>query len=169
MPRTLVVTNAPDTGVNVDGSLRGEIAAAQSGDTIVFDGSLAGQTITLDPAKVRGFLAHEPKLAPYRMYIEETLRRRPHTLSAAEERVAAEAGELERAGHEVHGHGARPLRDTVGVVPDLDAGQKARRVDARLAGESDEAAGALAAGRRRDYEHRVVEPADERLERVRAH
>jgi oligoendopeptidase F len=61
------------------------------------------EILALDPAKVRGFLAHEPKLAPYRMYIEETLRRRPHTLSAAEERVAAEAGEMERAGHEVHG------------------------------------------------------------------
>ena len=52
---------------------------------------------------MRGFLAQEPKLAPYRMYLEETLRRRPHTLGAGEERVAAEAGELERAGGDVHG------------------------------------------------------------------
>ncbi len=61
------------------------------------------EILTLDPAKVRGFLAQEPKLTPYRMYLEETLRRRPHTLSAGEERVAAEAGELERAGGDVHG------------------------------------------------------------------
>ena len=57
----------------------------------------------LPPAKVRVFLARESKLAPYRMYLEETLRRKPHTLSAAEEKVAAEAGELQRTGSEVHG------------------------------------------------------------------
>jgi oligoendopeptidase F len=61
------------------------------------------EILALDPAKVRKFLAQEPKLAPYRVYLEETLRRRPHTLGAAEERVASEAGELERAGGEVHG------------------------------------------------------------------
>ncbi|HVU50690.1 MAG TPA: oligoendopeptidase F [Polyangia bacterium] len=61
------------------------------------------EILALEPAKVRRWLAGEPKLAPYRMYLEETLRRKPHTLSAAEEHVAAEAGELERAGGEVHG------------------------------------------------------------------
>ncbi|HEX3698833.1 MAG TPA: oligoendopeptidase F [Polyangia bacterium] len=61
------------------------------------------EILTLDPAKVRKFVAQEPKLGPYRVYLEETLRRKPHTLGAAEERVAAEAGELERAGGEVHG------------------------------------------------------------------
>jgi hypothetical protein len=44
VPSTLTVTNTNDSG---PGSLRAEIAAAQSGDTIVFDPSLAGQTITL--------------------------------------------------------------------------------------------------------------------------
>jgi len=39
----------------------------------------------------------------YRVFLEETLRRRSHTLGAAEERVAAEAGEMEGAGGEVHG------------------------------------------------------------------
>jgi fibronectin-binding autotransporter adhesin len=47
MPSTLTVTNVGDTGVPGDGSLRGEIAAAQSGDTIVFSNSLKGKTITL--------------------------------------------------------------------------------------------------------------------------
>ena len=61
------------------------------------------EILTLDPAKVRRFVATEKKLDPYRVYLEETLRRKPHTLGAAEERVAAEAGELERAGSEVHG------------------------------------------------------------------
>src|SRR5437879_13754988 len=41
---TLTVTNPADSG---DGSLRAAIAAAQSGDQIVFDTSLKGQTITL--------------------------------------------------------------------------------------------------------------------------
>jgi hypothetical protein len=47
VPSTLTVTNNLDTGVAGDGSLRGEIAAAASGDTINFDPSLAHQTITL--------------------------------------------------------------------------------------------------------------------------
>src|SRR5262245_37736536 len=47
VPSTLTVTNALDTGALGDGSLRGEIAAAQSGDTINFAPSLLGQTITL--------------------------------------------------------------------------------------------------------------------------
>jgi oligoendopeptidase F len=61
------------------------------------------EIVALDPAKVRRFMTSEPKLAPYRMYIEETLRRKPHTLGAAEEKIAAEASDLERAGGEVHG------------------------------------------------------------------
>src|SRR5262249_52156357 len=44
---TLMATNNLDTGVAGDGSLRGEIAAAQSGDTLNFAGSLLGQTIRL--------------------------------------------------------------------------------------------------------------------------
>jgi predicted outer membrane repeat protein len=44
VPSTLTVTSIADKGA---GSLRAEIAAAQSGDTIVFASSLAGQTITL--------------------------------------------------------------------------------------------------------------------------
>jgi hypothetical protein len=47
VPSTLVVTNNFDTGVSGDGSLRGEIAAAASGDTIEIAGSLKGKTITL--------------------------------------------------------------------------------------------------------------------------
>src|SRR5262249_29843275 len=48
-PRTLTVTNLSDTGMSGDGSLRGEIVAANSGDTIVFADNLAGGTITLNP------------------------------------------------------------------------------------------------------------------------
>ena len=61
------------------------------------------EILTLPPAKVTKFLADEPKLAPYRVYLQETLRRKAHTLGAAEEKIASEAGELERAGGDVHG------------------------------------------------------------------
>ena len=44
LPSTLTVLNNLNSGA---GSLRAEIAAAASGDTIVFDKSLVGQTITL--------------------------------------------------------------------------------------------------------------------------
>jgi hypothetical protein len=44
LPSTLTVTTTADSG---PGSLRAELAAAKSGDTIVFDPSLDGQTITL--------------------------------------------------------------------------------------------------------------------------
>ncbi len=44
VPNTLIVASAADSGA---GSLRDTIAAAQNGDTIVFDSSLDGQTITL--------------------------------------------------------------------------------------------------------------------------
>src|SRR5215831_9328600 len=44
VPSTLTVTSIADKGT---GSLRAEIASAQSGDTIVFAPGLDGQTITL--------------------------------------------------------------------------------------------------------------------------
>src|SRR5262249_37319621 len=47
VPSTLTVTNNLDTGALGDGSLRGEIAAAQSGDILNFASSLLGQTIRL--------------------------------------------------------------------------------------------------------------------------
>jgi hypothetical protein len=48
VPSTLTVTNTTDNPEPVTGTLREEIAAAQSGDTIVFASSLSGQTITLN-------------------------------------------------------------------------------------------------------------------------
>jgi predicted outer membrane repeat protein len=47
LPSTLTVTNTLDGPIPTPGSLRYEISAAQSGDTIVFASSLSGQTITL--------------------------------------------------------------------------------------------------------------------------
>jgi oligoendopeptidase F len=61
------------------------------------------EILAMDAGRVHKLVADEPKLGPYRVFLEETLRRKPHTLSAAEEKIAAEAGEMERAGGEVHG------------------------------------------------------------------
>ena len=61
------------------------------------------EILTMDPAKLRKWIGQEKKLAPYRVFLEETLRRKPHTLGASEEKVVAEAGEMQRAGGEVHG------------------------------------------------------------------
>jgi hypothetical protein len=49
LPAVLTVLNTNDSG---DGSLRGEIAAAAGGDTIVFDHGLTGQTIALTSGQV---------------------------------------------------------------------------------------------------------------------
>ncbi len=55
---------------------------------------LRPELLALGPRKVKGFLAKDPRLAPYRHPLDDVLRWKPHTLSAAEERVAAEAGNL---------------------------------------------------------------------------
>jgi oligoendopeptidase F len=61
------------------------------------------EILSLDPARVRDFAAKEKRLGDYRVYLEEVLRWKPHTLSAGEERVAAEAGTLSGAGRDVYG------------------------------------------------------------------
>lgn len=52
------------------------------------------ELLALDPAKVQGFLAKEPKLAPWRFFLEDLLRARPHTLDAAGEGLLAATGNL---------------------------------------------------------------------------
>jgi len=61
------------------------------------------ELLSIDPARLRSFLAEEPRLAPYRFYLENVLRWKPHTLSAAEELVASEAGNLANAGETTYG------------------------------------------------------------------
>jgi oligoendopeptidase F len=75
-------------------ALRVKLASASS--------FLEPEILALDPERVRGWLASEKRLADYAFYLEDVLRRRPHTLSAAEERIAAEAGNLETAGQEAY-------------------------------------------------------------------
>ncbi len=47
--------------------------------------------LTLGPAKVNAFIAAEPRLKPYKPFLDDILRWKPHTLSAPEEKVASEA------------------------------------------------------------------------------
>jgi oligoendopeptidase F len=56
------------------------------------------EILALDPAVVRGFVARDARLSEYAFYLDDVLRRKPHTLSAGEEKVFAEAGNLAGAG-----------------------------------------------------------------------
>ncbi len=60
------------------------------------------EVIALGEEKVRAFLAQEKRLQPYAFYLNDILRRRQHTLSAPEEKIAAEAGNLAGAGQGVY-------------------------------------------------------------------
>src|SRR5215204_3158111 len=80
--------------------------------------------------------------------------------------AAEELGELRLLrGDEVDAEQLGVAAHAVGAVLVREADEEPRGVDARLRGEADQAARALAAGRHGDDEHRVVEVADERVER----
>jgi oligoendopeptidase F len=64
---------------------------------------LQPEILALDPQTVRGFLAADRRLEPWRFFLDDTLRMRPHTLSEAEERVVADAGDLSGAGSTIYG------------------------------------------------------------------
>jgi oligoendopeptidase F len=49
------------------------------------------EILALGAEKVNGFVAADPRLAPYKPYLDEILRYAPHTLSAPEEKVASQA------------------------------------------------------------------------------
>lgn len=52
------------------------------------------EIIAAGEAKIRGFIAADARLAPYAPWIKDVLRYAPHTLSAAEEKVAAQAATM---------------------------------------------------------------------------
>jgi len=58
---------------------------------------LRPEILSLGKEKVMGFLTAEPKLAPYKPWLEDILRYLPHTLTAAEEKIAAQAGMMSEA------------------------------------------------------------------------
>jgi len=59
------------------------------------------EIIAIGAAKVRKFLAEEPRLKEYTFYLEDILRYAPHTLSAPEEKIAAQAGSMASAGEDI--------------------------------------------------------------------
>jgi oligoendopeptidase F len=63
---------------------------------------LRPELLAVGPERVRAFLSEEPGLAQYRQPLDDVLRWKPFTLSAAEERVAAEAGNL-ASGQQTYG------------------------------------------------------------------
>jgi oligoendopeptidase F len=61
------------------------------------------EILAIGPERIRAFVAQDRRLEPYRFPLEDTLRWKPHTLSAPEEKVAAEAGDLTGAGQSIYG------------------------------------------------------------------
>jgi oligoendopeptidase F len=61
------------------------------------------ELLAVDPARLRGFLAAEPRLAPWKVFLEEVLRWQPHTLPAGEEKLLAQTDDLADAGQAAYG------------------------------------------------------------------
>jgi hypothetical protein len=78
--------------------------------------------------KVRSFIAADPRLKEYKPYLEDILRFEAHTLSAAEEKVAAEAGRMAGAGNTIRDP-VQQRRDAVadGEAVDRRVGAARRR------------------------------------------
>jgi oligoendopeptidase F len=65
--------------------------AAQFGAAWAF---LEPEILAMDPAIVERFVAQEPRLSPYRQYLRDVLRRKPHTRTEAEEQLIALTGPM---------------------------------------------------------------------------
>ncbi len=52
------------------------------------------EIVTLDTAKIEGFIAAEPGLQVYRLYLLDILRSKVHTLSQEEEKILARTGQM---------------------------------------------------------------------------
>jgi oligoendopeptidase F len=63
---------------------------------------LRPEILSLDRSQVERYINSEPRLKDYRQFLEDIMRWKDHTLSPAEEKIAAEAGDLESAGQAVH-------------------------------------------------------------------
>ena len=59
---------------------------------------LRPEIIALGSSKVRAYIAAEPRLRDYKPYLEDILRYEKHTLSPAEEKIAAQTGRFASAG-----------------------------------------------------------------------
>jgi oligoendopeptidase F len=83
---------------------------AQVGTTIgAASAFVEPEILKIDRAKVDSFLAQEPKLGPYHVYLQDIVRRQGHTLSEPEEKLLADAGLM-----------AQAPGDTFGIFADAD-------------------------------------------------
>jgi oligoendopeptidase F len=62
---------------------------------------LRPEVLAAGPAKIRGLVASEKRLAVYKQPLEDILRRAPHTLDPESERIMAETGSIQGAGQAV--------------------------------------------------------------------
>jgi oligoendopeptidase F len=60
------------------------------------------EILAIGRATIERFIVEEPRLAQYRMFLDDILRAAPHTLTPPEEKVLARAGLLAQAGGAVH-------------------------------------------------------------------
>ena len=82
--------------MNSDEDTRVSTYQAMQQEMIQFGATLGSEEAFIEPeilkmdnATIERFLAQEPRLNIYRQYLEDTLRRRVHTLSEAEEKLLA--------------------------------------------------------------------------------
>lgn len=64
---------------------------AQAGSALAF---IVPELLSIDESKLKGFLTEKPELKLYEHAIEEINLQRPHVLSAEQEALLAEAGEV---------------------------------------------------------------------------
>ena len=61
------------------------------------------EVLRIDAATIKGFLATESRLGNYAFYLQDIVRRAPHTLSDAEEKILADAGPLAGSASNIYG------------------------------------------------------------------
>lgn len=91
-----------DTRVATYQSMQNEMA--QVGTKIAAESAyVEPEILKFEKGKIEAFLTQEPKLAPYRVYLEDIVRRQSHTLSEPEEKLLADAGLMAQAPGETFG------------------------------------------------------------------
>jgi oligoendopeptidase F len=85
-----------DTRVSANKGLKSEVSTLRTrfGALASF---LEPELVSIDRAKLDGFFAAEPSLKIYRFPVSESLRRKAHILSPAEEKILAAAGDITSA------------------------------------------------------------------------
>ena len=92
-----------DQDTRVSSSLEMQQAARQL--SVEFGSAAAfvrPEILALDAGRVRDFIAKDKRLAEYKFFLEDILRWKKHTLSAAEEKLVAQSGNLSDAGYAIY-------------------------------------------------------------------